>query len=177
MNRHIALWKSSVAIRLQFEREVCCDGVLLEEEGRYKPRSRKEKTPEQLQVLAMAREKAQIVIQEKAKLKKQMETPEEPVESPAEEPLPPPPSLSREEVSDLIQSAFEQRQAPKRKYEYINGITFKKNILACCALSAPQFSCAPSAPQLFLRSQRFERALDQSKRRIRQRCLGVARSA
>ena len=98
-----------------------------EEEGRYKPRSRKEKTPEQLQVLAMAREKAQLVIQEKAKLKKQMESPEEPVESPAEEPPPPPPppSLSREEVSDLIQSAFEQRQAPKRKYEYINGMYVK----------------------------------------------------
>ena len=104
----------------------------MEEEGRYKPRSRKEKTPEQLQVLAMAREKAQLVIQEKAKLKKQMESPEEPVESPAEEPLPPPPlpppsppSLSREEVSDLIQSAFEQRQAPKRKYEYMNGMYVK----------------------------------------------------
>ena len=104
----------------------------MEEEGRYKPRSRKEKTPEQLQVLAMAREKAQLVIQEKAKLKKQMESSEEPVESPAEEPLPPPPpppppppSLSREEVSDLIQSAFEQRQAPKRKYEYINGMYVK----------------------------------------------------
>lgn len=53
-----------------------------------------------------------------------MESPEEPVESPAEEPLPPP-SLSREEVSDLIQSAFEQRQAPKRKYEYINGMYVK----------------------------------------------------
>ena len=102
----------------------------MEEEGRYKPRSRKEKTPEQLQVLAMAREKAQLVIQEKAKLKKQMESPEEPVESPAEEPSPPPPpppppSLSRDEVSDLIQSAFEQRQAPKRKYEYINGMYVK----------------------------------------------------
>ena len=96
----------------------------MEEEGRYKPRSRKEKTPEQLQVLAMAREKAQLVIQEKAKLKKQMEAPpppEEP-EAPAEEL---PPSLSRDEVSDLIQSAFEQRQAPKRKYEYINGVYVK----------------------------------------------------
>ena len=99
----------------------------MEEEGRYKPRSRKEKTPEQLQVLAMAREKAQLVIQEKAKLKKQMESPEEP-EAPAEEPEAPAeelPSLSRDEVSDLIQSAFEQRQAPKRKYEYINGVYVK----------------------------------------------------
>ena len=95
----------------------------MEEEGRYKPRSRKEKTPEQLQVLAMAREKAQLVIQEKAKLKYQMESP-----SPPEEPEAPaeaPPSLSRDEVSDLIQSAFEQRQAPKRKYEYINGVYVK----------------------------------------------------
>ena len=104
----------------------------MEEEGRYKPRSRKEKTPEQLQVLAMAREKAQLVIQEKAKIKKQMEDPEppeEPEEPPpppvSPPPPPPPPSLSRDEVSNLIQSAFEQRQAPKRKYEYINGVYVK----------------------------------------------------
>ena len=103
----------------------------MEEEGRYKPRSRKEKTPEQLQVLAMAREKAQLVIQEKAKLKKQMEAPpppgepETPAEEPAAAPAEAPPSLSRDEVSDLIQSAFEQRQAPKRKYEYINGVYVK----------------------------------------------------
>lgn len=112
----------------------------MEEEGRYKPRSRKEKTPEQLQVLAMAREKAQLVIQEKAKIKKQMEDPEPP-EEPEEPPPPPPvsppppppppdpppapPSLSRDEVSNLIQSAFEERQAPKRKYEYINGVYVK----------------------------------------------------
>ena len=62
--------------------------LYMEEEGRYKPRSRKEKTPEQLQVLAMAREKAQLVIQEKAKIIKQMEDPEPP-EEPEESPPPP----------------------------------------------------------------------------------------
>ena len=50
------------------------------DDGRYKSRGRKERTPEQLKVLAMAREKAKLVIAEKTKIKKEMaraETPEE----------------------------------------------------------------------------------------------------
>ena len=36
---------------------------------RYKSRGRKERTPEQLKVLAMAREKARLVIAERTKIK------------------------------------------------------------------------------------------------------------
>ena len=42
------------------------------DDGRYKSRGRKERTPEQLKVLAMAREKAKLVIAEKTKIKKEM---------------------------------------------------------------------------------------------------------
>ena len=39
---------------------------------RYKSRGRKERTPEQLKVLAMAREKARLVIAERTKIKREM---------------------------------------------------------------------------------------------------------
>ena len=42
------------------------------DDGRYKSRGRKERTPEQLKVLAMAREKAKLVIQERTKIKKRV---------------------------------------------------------------------------------------------------------
>tara|TARA_B100000768_G_scaffold100418_1_gene93494 strand:- start:178 stop:603 length:426 start_codon:yes stop_codon:yes gene_type:complete len=61
------------------------------DDGRYKSRGRKERTPEQLKVLAMAREKAKLVIQERTKIKKEMavlaETLEE-VSVPVEESTP-----------------------------------------------------------------------------------------
>ena len=100
------------------------------DDGRYKSRGRKERTPEQLKVLAMAREKAKLVIQERTKIKKEMavlaETLEEvpvpveeppapepieeplpePIEEPPPEPIkehpPPQPSLSRDEIQNLI---------------------------------------------------------------------------
>ena len=40
---------------------------------RYKSRGRKERTPEQLKVLDMAREKARLVIAERTKIKREME--------------------------------------------------------------------------------------------------------
>ena len=40
---------------------------------RYKSRGRKERTPEQLKVLEMAREKARLVIAERTKIKHEME--------------------------------------------------------------------------------------------------------
>ena len=115
---------------------------------RYKSRGRKERTPEQLKVLAMAREKARLVIAERTKIKREMtkpppepepeETepptppPEPPAELPAEdsapepEPTPPPqPSLSREEIQTLIHSTLDQRRPPERKYQYINGAYVK----------------------------------------------------
>ena len=52
------------------------------DDGRYKSRGRKERTPEQLKVLAMAREKAKLVIQERTKIKKELAGVEEPIEEP-----------------------------------------------------------------------------------------------
>ena len=64
------------------------------EEGRYKSRGRKERTLEQLKVLAMAREKAKLVIAEKTKIKREMKDSDPPPtvspppeEEPIEEPL------------------------------------------------------------------------------------------
>ena len=111
---------------------------------RYKSRGRKERTPEQLKVLEMAREKARLVIAERTKIKREMEdpppepeeteppTPPPEPEPPAEptpptippaEPAPPPqPSLSREEIQTLIHSTL---NPPERKYQYINGAYVK----------------------------------------------------
>ena len=49
---------------------------------RYKSRGRKERTPEQLKVLEMAREKARLVIAERTKIKREMEAPPEPAPEP-----------------------------------------------------------------------------------------------
>ena len=117
---------------------------------RYKSRGRKERTPEQLKVLAMAREKARLVIAERTKIKREMEEaepapppepeetePPEPEETepptPPPEPLavedsaPPPvePSMSREEIQTLIDSTLDQRRPPERKYQYINSAYVK----------------------------------------------------
>ena len=63
---------------------------------RYKSRGRKERTPEQLKVLEMAREKARLVIAERTKIKREMsEAPPEP--EPAEpEPAEPEPAEPEE---------------------------------------------------------------------------------
>ena len=137
------------------------------DDGRYKSRGRKERTPEQLKVLAMAREKAKLVIAEKTKIKKEMaraETPEEvsvpptvsppPEEEPVEDPEPVaetpapaelpvevsvpepvlseipaevsvPPSLSRDEIQNLIHSTLEERRTPERKYALVDGMYVK----------------------------------------------------
>ena len=62
--------------------------------NRYKSRGRKERTPEQLKVLEMAREKARLVIAERTKIKREMEAPPEPNPPPepeeTEPPTPPP---------------------------------------------------------------------------------------
>jgi len=91
---------------------------------RYKSRGRKERTPEQLKVLEMAREKARLVIAERTKIKREMEEPEPPepeeTEPPAE--LPAEPTITREEVQTLIYSTL---KPPERKYQYINGAYVK----------------------------------------------------
>ena len=109
---------------------------------RYKSRGRKERTPEQLKVLEMAREKARLVIAERTKIKREMtEPPPEPDETesptPPPEPLavedsaptpppesapPPQPSMTREEIQTLIHSTL---NPPERKYQYINGAYVK----------------------------------------------------
>ena len=98
---------------------------------RYKSRGRKERTPEQLKVLEMAREKARLVIAERTKIKREMEAPPEPEETepPTPPPEPEPPaelpaedSLTREEIQTLIHSMLDP---PERKYQYINGAYVK----------------------------------------------------
>ena len=86
---------------------------------RYKSRGQKERTPEQLKVLEMAREKARLVIAERTKIKREMKAPPEPeplAELPAED------SLTREEIQTLIHSTL---NPPERKYQYINGAYVK----------------------------------------------------
>ena len=126
------------------------------DDGRYKSRGRKERTPEQLKVLAMAREKAKLVIQERTKIKKELADVEEPIEEPLAEipaedsapepiekpPAPPPepikeplaelpakvsapPSLSRDEIQNLIHSTLEERRPPERKYAFVDGMYVK----------------------------------------------------
>ena len=96
---------------------------------------RKERTPAQLAVLAQAREKAKIVIAERAKLNALQKTAPEPVSE--EDPPPPPtlehvsqpeneveePRLTRREVGEMIQRSMSQRPSPK--YHYINGMYIK----------------------------------------------------
>ena len=103
-------------------------------------RGRKERTPAQLDVLAQAREKAKIVIAERAKLNALQKT-VSPEPEPEEVPLPPPepvpvsvevsapenedeePRLTRLEVGEMIQRTMSQRPSPK--YHYINGMYIK----------------------------------------------------
>ena len=101
---------------------------------RYKSRGRKERTPAQLAVLAQAREKAKIVIAERAKLNALQKTVPSPEPVSEEEPPPPPtlehvsqpenedeePLLTRCEVGEMIQP-----QRPSPKYHYINGMYIK----------------------------------------------------
>ena len=66
---------------------------------RYKSRGRKERTPEQLKVLEMAREKARLVIAERTKIKREMtEPPSEPEPAEPEETEPPPEPAEPEET-------------------------------------------------------------------------------
>jgi hypothetical protein len=120
------------------------------DDGRYKSRGRKERTPEQLKILAMAREKAKLVIQERTKIKKEMAEPapveEPPTELPPDPPVvspppepeaepreelpvarPPPlqPSMTRDEIQNLIHSTLEERRPPERKYAFVDGMYVK----------------------------------------------------
>ena len=106
---------------------------------RYKSRGRKERTPAQLDVLAQAREKAKIVIAERAKLNALQKTvvsvpvseeaSPEPVseeEAPLPEPEPedPPPPPTLEHVSQP-ENEDEEPRLTRPKYHYINGMYIK----------------------------------------------------
>ena len=102
-------------------------------------RGRKERTPAQLDVLAQAREKAKIVIAERAKLNALQKTvvsvpvseeaSPEPVseeEAPLPEPEPedPPPPPTLEHVSQP-ENEDEEPRLTRPKYHYINGMYIK----------------------------------------------------
>jgi hypothetical protein len=80
-------------------------------------RGRKERTPAQLAVLAQAREKAKIVIAERAKLNALAKE-----EAVSEEEPPPPPTL--EHVSQP-ENEDEEPRLTRPKYHYINGMYIK----------------------------------------------------
>ena len=93
-------------------------------------RCRKERTPAQLAVLAQAREKAKIVIAERAKinaLQKTVTSPEpvppEPVPVSEETPQEDPASESEDEEPRLTRREVGERHSPK--YHYINGMYIK----------------------------------------------------
>ena len=121
---------------------------------RYKSRGRKERTPEQLKVLEMAREKARLVIAERTKIKREMTEPpptvspppeaeaepEPPTPQPEPEPLavedsapPPPEPIVERPPAPQVSMTREEIQTlihstlnpPERKYQYINGAYVK----------------------------------------------------
>ena len=91
-------------------------------------RGRKERTPAQLAVLAQAREKAKIVIAERAKLNAlaKKDEPEPVLEDPpkpqpeTEHEAPPPPP----EPEPLSESEDEEPRLPSPKYRYIHGVGY-----------------------------------------------------
>ena len=81
-------------------------------------RGRKERTPAQFAVLAQAREKAKIVIAERAKLNALAKKDEPQPETEPEAPPPPPP-----EPEPLSESEDEE---PRPKYRYVHGVGYIK---------------------------------------------------
>ena len=86
-------------------------------------RGRKERTPAQLAVLAQAREKAKIVIAERAKLNalaKKDEAPPEPVLEDPPEPEPAPVPMSEDPASES------EDKEPRPKYRYVHSVGYIK---------------------------------------------------
>ena len=97
-------------------------------------RGRKERTPAQLAVLAQAREKAKIVIAERAKLnalakndeaEPVLEDPSEPQPETEPEAPPPPPEPKPSSVSEHPASESEDEE-PRPKYRYVHGVGYIK---------------------------------------------------
>jgi hypothetical protein len=95
-------------------------------------RGRKERTPAQLDVLTQAREKAKIVIAERAKLNalakeeavSEDALPPPPPPEPEPEPEEPPPPPTLEHVSQP-ENEDEEPRLTRPKYHYINGMYIK----------------------------------------------------
>ena len=99
---------------------------------------RKERTPAQLAILAQAREKAKIVIAERAKINALQKTAPEPVseEEPPPPPPPPPPPEPEPEPEEppppptpepvpVSENEDEEPRLTSPKYHYINGMYIK----------------------------------------------------
>ena len=90
-------------------------------------RGRKERTPAQLAVLAQAREKAKIVIAERAKLHAQAKKAEPVSDLPPEPVLDDPPKPEPEPVPLSEDPASESEdEEPRPKYRYIHGVGYIK---------------------------------------------------
>ena len=101
-------------------------------------RCRKERTPAQLAVLAQAREKAKIVIAERAKLnalakndepEPVLEDPSEPQPETEPEAPPPPPSESlpvKAPPEPEPLSSESEDEEPRPKYRYVHGVGYIK---------------------------------------------------
>ena len=99
-------------------------------------RGRKERTPAQLAVLAQAREKAKIVIAERAKINALQKTAPEPVSEEEPPPPPPPPPEPEPEPEEppppptpepvpVSENEAEEPRLTRPKYHYINGMYIK----------------------------------------------------
>jgi len=84
------------------------------------PQGRKERTPAQLAVLAQAREKAKIVIAERAKLNALAKTEDSEPEPVSD--LPPEPVLE----DPTSESEDEEPRLPSPKYRFVHGVGYIK---------------------------------------------------
>jgi hypothetical protein len=99
-------------------------------------RGRKERTPAQLAVLAQAREKAMIVIAERAKLNAQAKKDEAEPVSEEEPPPPPPPEPEPEPEPDepppplehvsQLENEDEEPRLTRPKYRFVHGVGYIK---------------------------------------------------
>ena len=99
-------------------------------------RGRKERTPAQLAVLAQAREKAKIVIAERAKLNALQKTAPEPVSEEEPPPPPPPPEPEAEpeeppppptpEPVPVSENEAEEPRLTRPKYRFVHGVGYIK---------------------------------------------------
>ena len=89
-------------------------------------RGRKERTPAQLAVLAQAREKAKIVIAERAKLNALAKKDEAVSEEVPPEPDPAPVPMSEEAPPPPEPASESEDEEPRPKYRYIHGVGYIK---------------------------------------------------